>query len=105
MEEQRQAIVEAIRGVDILIADSAYTTQEYPAKKGWGHGTFDSCIELARAAGVKTLYCTHHEPTRGDDELEKVFGEALARYAGVSGLPEIRLAREGAEVGSRWAGS
>jgi phosphoribosyl 1,2-cyclic phosphodiesterase len=98
VEEQRQAIVEAIRGADILIADAAYTVQEYPAKKGWGHGTFDSCIELALAAGVKRLYCTHHEPTRGDDELERAFAEALGRYAGTPGLPEIRLAREGEEV-------
>ncbi|MBI4936760.1 MAG: MBL fold metallo-hydrolase [Nitrosomonadales bacterium] len=98
VDEQRQFIVDAIRGVDILIADAAYTLEEYPAKKGWGHGTFDSCIQLAQAAGAKMLYCTHHEPTRSDDELERVFAEALARYAGSSGLPDIRLAREGEEV-------
>lgn len=98
VEEQRQSIVEAIRGVDILVADSAYTLQEYPAKKGWGHGTFDSSIQLALAAGAKTLYCTHHEPTRSDDELEKVFAEALARYEGTADLPDIRLAREGDEI-------
>ncbi|TXT26295.1 MAG: beta-lactamase domain-containing protein [Gallionellaceae bacterium] len=98
VEEQWQSIVESIRGVDILIADSAYTRQEYPAKKGWGHGTFDSSIQLALAAGAKTLYCTHHEPTRSDDDLERVFAEALARYDGTAGLPAIRLAREGDEI-------
>ncbi|MBI5660034.1 MAG: MBL fold metallo-hydrolase [Nitrosomonadales bacterium] len=98
VDEQRQAIVEAISGADILIADSAYTQQEYPAKKGWGHGTFDSCIQLALAAGVKILYCTHHEPARSDEELERVFAEALARYAGTAGLPDIRLAKEGEEM-------
>jgi phosphoribosyl 1,2-cyclic phosphodiesterase len=73
IDEQSRSIVEAIRGVDILIADSSYTMDEYPAKKGWGHGTFDSCIELALAAGAKILYCTHHEPTRSDDDLEKEY--------------------------------
>jgi len=97
IEEQRQSIVEAIRGVDVLIADSAYTVEEYPAKKGWGHGTFDSSIELAGAAGAKILYCTHHEPTRSDDELEKVFAEALTRHPN-SGQPKVRLAREGDEI-------
>jgi hypothetical protein len=44
------------------------------------------------------LYCTHHEPTRNDDELERVFAIALARYADrLNGL-EVRLAREGEEV-------
>ena len=96
IDEQRASIVEAIRGVDILIADSSYTIDEYPSKKGWGHGTFDSCIELAKAAGAKILYCTHHEPTRSDDDLEKVFAEAVARHA-CKDL-EIRLAREGDEI-------
>lgn len=98
IEEQYRSIVKAIKGVDVLIADSAYTLDEYPAKKGWGHGTFDSCIQLALAAGAKILYCTHHEPTRYDDALEKVFAEALARHPGIEGELDIRLAREGEEI-------
>ncbi len=96
--EQRQSVVNAIKGVDVLIADSAYTREEYPAKKGWGHGTFDSCIELARDAGVKILYCTHHEPTRSDDELERVFADAVSRYSDVAAKIDIRLAHEGEEI-------
>jgi phosphoribosyl 1,2-cyclic phosphodiesterase len=96
--EQYLSIVDAIRGVDVLIADSAYTIEEYPAKKGWGHGTFDSSIELAIAAGVKVLYCTHHEPTRSDDDLERVFAAALGRHAAKLNGLEVRLAREGEEV-------
>ena len=96
IDEQSQAIVEAIKGVDVLIADSSYTIGEYPSKKGWGHGTFDSCIALAIAAGAKILYCTHHEPTRSDDDLEQVFAEAVARHA-CKDL-DIRLAREGDEI-------
>lgn len=96
IEEQSQAVVDAIKGVDILIADSSYTIEEYPSKKGWGHGTFDSCIALAKAAGVKILYCTHHEPTRSDDDLERVFAEAVARH-NCKDL-DIRLAREGDEI-------
>ena len=98
IEEQRQTIIDAISGADVLIADSAYTQQEYLTKKGWGHGTFDSCIELAKDAGVKLLYCTHHEPTRSDDELEKVFAETLSRYSGKIGTLDIRLAQEGVEI-------
>lgn len=96
--EQRLAIIEAIKGVDVLVADSAYTLDEYSAKKGWGHGTLEGSIELAKAAGVKILYCTHHEPTRSDDELERVFAAALARYAGSLNGLEVRLAREGEEL-------
>jgi len=96
IEEQSQSIIDAMKNVDILIADSSYTNEEYPSKKGWGHGTFDSCIEMAMAAGAKVLYCTHHEPTRSDDDLEKVFAEALARH-NCKNL-DVRLAREGDEI-------
>lgn len=96
IEEQRLSIEEAMRGVDILIADSSYTRDEYPSKKGWGHGTFDSCIAMAQAAKAKVLYCTHHEPTRSDDDLEKVFAEAVARNDCTN--IDVRLAREGDEI-------
>ena len=95
VDEKNRAIVEAIRGVDVLIADTSYTAEEYPAKKGWGHGTFATSIELAQQAGVQVLFCTHHEPTRSDDALESAFAKALSqRGAPQQGL-DIRLAREG----------
>jgi ribonuclease BN (tRNA processing enzyme) len=97
IEEQRLSIVEQIRGVDVVIADASYTQEEYKSKKGWGHGTYDTCIQLALDAGAKVLYCTHHEPTRCDDALEKVFAEIQNRFAGKLGELEIRLAREGEE--------
>jgi phosphoribosyl 1,2-cyclic phosphodiesterase len=97
INDQREAIYQAIRGVDVVIADSSYTEEEYPMKKGWGHGTFDSCIRMAREVGAKILYCTHHEPTRTDDELERVFAESLQRNPRQPGDPEVLLARAGLE--------
>jgi phosphoribosyl 1,2-cyclic phosphodiesterase len=96
VDEKEAAIQAAIRGVDVLIADTSYTAEEYPAKKGWGHGTFDSSIRAARQAGAKVLYCTHHEPTRSDDALETAFAQALADNPAPPGdRLDIRLAREG----------
>lgn len=95
VDEKNAAIAEALRGVDVLIADCSYTDAEYPAKKGWGHGTFSSSIQMAHQAGVKVLYCTHHEPTRSDDALEAVFAEALATNAQRVRDMDVRLAREG----------
>jgi len=96
--QKNQSIIDRIRGVDVLIVDSSYTPDEYPAKQGWGHGTYDTAIEMAKAASVKHLYCTHHEPTRSDDALEKVFAEALARHPKQAGDPEYHLAQEGLEI-------
>jgi phosphoribosyl 1,2-cyclic phosphodiesterase len=95
LDEKSTEISGSMAGVDVLIADCSYTRAEYPAKKGWGHGTFDSSIQYARRAGAKTLFCTHHEPTRSDDALEAVFNQALRENPRQVGDPDIRLAREG----------
>jgi len=95
--EQREAnIIESLRGVDVLITDASYTVDEYPAKQGWGHGTFDSGMQMAESTGAGQLFLTHHEPTRSDDALESVFHDAMRRRK--FDVPEIDLAREGLTI-------
>ena len=101
VEMQQGQLDRALAGLDVLIADSSYTAAEYPTKIGWGHGTLEGNIDWARRLGVRKLVCTHHEPTRSDDELERVFAAALAGagYAPErSGEPEIVLSSEGLEL-------
>jgi phosphoribosyl 1,2-cyclic phosphodiesterase len=95
IDEKLAAIRAGMQGVDVLIADSSYTEGEYPAKKGWGHGTLESSMRIAQEVGARVLYCTHHEPTRSDDALEDVFQRAVAKQPPDG--PEYRLAREGEE--------
>jgi len=98
IDEKQASIDQAMRGVDALIVDTSYTREEYPAKKGWGHGYFDASIETALRVGAKRLYCTHHEPTRSDAELESVFAEVMARHAPRLGGLQVFLAHEGLAV-------
>ena len=98
---QQGQLDKALAGLDVLIADSSYTAAEYPAKIGWGHGTLEGNIGWGRRLGVKKLICTHHEPTRSDDDLERAFATALESTGyvpGRPGEPEILLAREGLEL-------
>jgi phosphoribosyl 1,2-cyclic phosphodiesterase len=81
-------------GADVLIYDAQYTPEEYrgdhgPAKVGWGHSTWQAGVELARAAGVRTLVLFHHDPRRSDDAVAEL--EARARAA----FPGAVAAREG----------
>ncbi|MBF0309773.1 MAG: MBL fold metallo-hydrolase [Magnetococcales bacterium] len=88
--------LELIRGVDVLIADTSYTSEDLPSKRGWGHGSYGTSLALARDAGVKHLFFTHHEPTRSDDALQTVF-EAVKAEHEASGNPfELHLACENA---------
>lgn len=95
IHQQEQTIIAGIRDVDALIVDSSYTLDEYPAKTGWGHGTFDSSVRLARLAEAKQLFFTHHEPTRTDTALESVFADTLKRYPRGSRKIDFHLAMEG----------
>ncbi|WP_296948211.1 MBL fold metallo-hydrolase [uncultured Massilia sp.] len=102
IERRERAIEAAMAGVDALVVDCSYTVEEYPSRQGWGHGTYDAAIALALRVGARALYCTHHEPTRSDDDLEAVFAEVLARWAGRLDTPagplRVALAWEGLEV-------
>ena len=101
VDMQQGQLDRALAGLDVLIADSSYTAAEYPTKVGWGHGTLEGNIAWARRLGVKKLICTHHEPTRSDADLERVFAAALesaGHVPGGAGEPEIVLSREGLEL-------
>jgi phosphoribosyl 1,2-cyclic phosphodiesterase len=101
IDMQQGQLDRRLGGFDLLIADSSYTAAEYQTKGGWGHGTLEGNIAWARRLGVKKLVCTHHEPTRSDDDLERVFAAALESSGyvpGAAGEPEIMLAREGMEL-------
>ncbi|MHB8092315.1 MAG: MBL fold metallo-hydrolase [Syntrophales bacterium] len=87
-----------IRGANVIIADSAYTSEEYLAKKGWGHGTYEYCIEMAKKAEVPSLYFTHHEPLRSDDELDRIKKQLEARFSSSPGTPLLYMAYEGLEI-------
>lgn len=100
IQQRRQQIVDFIRGVDALIIDTSYTRAEYLSKIGWGHGNFDTSIEVAREAGVGHCFLTHHEPTRSDSALEHAFHDAMRDNA-VGSAPEepvFHLAMEGKPI-------
>jgi ribonuclease BN (tRNA processing enzyme) len=81
-------------GADLLVYDAQYTPEEYrgehgPAKVGWGHSTWMSAVELARAAGVRQLALFHHDPRRSDDAVAELEARAAAAF------PATIAAREG----------
>lgn len=88
-------LVELARGADVVIYDANFTDEEYlgyeglPAKKGWGHSTWQEGIKLVRAAGARQLVLFHHAIFRNDEELEEIERRARQVY------PDCLAAREG----------
>lgn len=82
---------------DLLIHDSMYTEEEYPNRIGWGHSTFTQSLRLAEDGGAKRLLFFHHDPMRGDDDLDEIVGR-MRDDAGARGSSvEMEAATEGME--------
>jgi len=77
-----ERIVGLIEGADLVIYDCTYTEEEFPAKIGWGHSTWNEGVRLCRAAGAKKLAVFHHDPDHDDAFMERLEAEARAEWPG-----------------------
>ena len=79
-----------LEGADLVIHDTQYTAQEYPAHVGWGHSTLEYVVDRTRDKGIGRLALFHHDPMRDDAAVAAL--EARAREI----FPATWAAREGA---------
>ena len=82
--EGHAAMVAFIRGVDVLVMDAQYDSEEYTSHVGWGHGCLEDVVSLAVEAQVRKLVLFHHDPDHTDAKVEQMARTArsLARKAG-----------------------
>ncbi len=85
-------------GADLVIHDAQYTPEEYPAKKNWGHSTFEYVTGVAAPARVGKLALTHHDPTHSDTFLREVEQRAKASVAKLGSRVDVFCAYEGLEL-------
>lgn len=93
-ETVAESVLELCDGVDLLIHDAQYWTDEWVPKADWGHCSVDYAVRVAREAGVHRLVLFHHDPAHGDAEVDRMLAHAEACAAG-SGIEEILAAAEG----------
>lgn len=62
-------------GADLLIHDAEFTEKEYEKRQGWGHSHYRQALELALAAGVRSLGLFHHNQDRTDGELDEIVAD------------------------------
>jgi ribonuclease BN (tRNA processing enzyme) len=90
------AVVELCDGADLLIHDAQYTPEEFAEKRHWGHCTVEYAVTVADLSSVKTLCLFHHDPSHGDDAVDRMRDRALNAR---NGSPlEIVAAAEGLAV-------
>ncbi len=84
-----QSVLSLIDGADLVVYDCTYTEEEFKAKVGWGHSTWNEGMRLCQAANAKKLLVFHHEPDHDDAFMDQLSNEAQEAW------PGITVAREG----------
>jgi phosphoribosyl 1,2-cyclic phosphodiesterase len=85
-----QNILGLIEGADLVLYDSTYSDDEFLAKVGWGHSTWQEGIRLCRAAGAKRLGIFHHDPDHDDQYMRSVASAAKELWKGAFVVREGR---------------
>jgi phosphoribosyl 1,2-cyclic phosphodiesterase len=85
-------------GVNLLIHDAQYEEHEMSQKRGWGHSSLSSVIELGRMAETSHLVLFHHDPDRDDDALDALGWRAQAMLRQSNSLAAVTVAHEGLVV-------
>lgn len=85
-------VLRLIADADLVVYDCTYTDDEFPARIGWGHSTWQEGIRLCRQADAKRLAIFHHDPTHDDTFMAQVEEEARTVWDGAF------VAREGVRV-------
>ena len=65
-----------VKGTDLLITDTTFRDEEYPAKVDWGHSCVSQVVELAARAQVKRLHLFHHDPDQTDADIDLKLNDA-----------------------------
>jgi phosphoribosyl 1,2-cyclic phosphodiesterase/CheY-like chemotaxis protein len=95
LTERDRRHVEFLNDADLVIHDAQYTAAEYDAKRGWGHSTVEYAVEVCRAAGVRRVALTHHDPMRNDDAVDLMMGALRQRVGAGEMSMELFAAAEG----------
>ncbi len=64
-------------GVDLLIHDAQYSSEEYPHHVGWGHSSLRQTFEFASLAEAKQLVPFHHDPAHNDNFLDLMLADTV----------------------------
>jgi ribonuclease BN (tRNA processing enzyme) len=93
LEQLSPSVLEAVRGIDVLIHDAQYSRDELRhGKQGWGHSAWEDVVHLAQEAQVKQLFLFHHDPAATDEHLNERQFLAQQRF------PQTFVAREGLKI-------
>ena len=86
--DRDEALGRFARGARAMILDAHFTPEELPRHRGWGHSSWDQCVEFAGAHDIAQLWLFHHKPGRTDADMLAIQADADKRLAGTCAARE-----------------
>jgi ribonuclease BN (tRNA processing enzyme) len=80
-----------------LLHDGQYTEDEFSTKAAWGHSTAAFALHVAAESRAKRLVLTHHDPSHGDRELDRILSQAR-RLPEAKAIDDVSMARESQSI-------
>lgn len=87
------ALVELVRGADLLIHDATWPDEAYPRRKGAGNAPVRDALRLAELAGAGRLVLFHHAPDATDERIDAMLAGVRTRTQRA-----VEAAAEGGEL-------
>lgn len=88
------ALVEFVRGADIVLHDTNFTEDEIANRRHWGHSTPDEALRLLSHLDMPpALVLCHHDPDHSDATMDEIY--EAAKKAGRRQATEVLIAKEG----------
>lgn len=80
---------------EVLIHDAQYLDKELQNNSGFGHSSYEQALKLGLSANVKHLVFFHHNPSRKDDEIDKIVSEIQNDLKSTNSNLIVSAAKEG----------
>ncbi len=68
-------------GIDMLIWDASYDDNDFAARIGHGHSTWQQGVAMGQRCGAKAVALTHHDVTRSDHVAMQIESEIAGTIA------------------------
>ncbi len=93
-QDYRAALVEFLRGADLVFYDTTFTEEEIAGKRHWGHSTPQDALRLLGELDAPPgLVLAHHDPEHDDGTMDEIY--ATTSRAGAQAGIEVFIAKEG----------
>jgi phosphoribosyl 1,2-cyclic phosphodiesterase len=91
-------VIQFARDADLLIADAAYTDEEYEKVAGTGHSSVGDALKIGMSANAGKLVLFHHHPLRTDDQIDALVATCNQRVQQLGGMLQVISPKEGETI-------